>query len=131
MILNKKLLRFAGALVVLSCQSVSGVSGTWSGRLGGDSPTSVGMRFELVEQDGKITGTTYVEDTVKRIYYEEASVAGVRNGNDISWTSSTGVEVKGRLDNGKFVGTLTFLPDPDEPEYYKSYDLNRPIVLVR
>ncbi len=67
------------------------------------------MQFELQEQNGQLTGKTWVEDPVSHQYLDDADVTGTRHGFDATWSTSTGLVVRGKFDaDGGFTGTLEF-----------------------
>jgi hypothetical protein len=127
--LTAKRLLCLGCLVALSaCQTVSG---TWAGRLGGEGPNSVGLRFEVVERGSALSGRSFIEDSVTKIFDEDAPFEGTRSGDAVAWTKTTGGKFKGKLVGDKLVGTYTFPVDPELPAHLAKFDQARPLVLSR
>ena len=90
----------------------SSVTGSWKGSLSSPGTTSVGVQFALQEQNGQLTGQTFVEDPVSKEYLVDDDLTGTRNGADATWQTSTNLVVKGKFDaNGGFSGTLEFPAD--------------------
>jgi hypothetical protein len=98
-------------LVAISCRTVSGVSGTWTGRL--DSPNKIGVRFVLEEKDGTITGRVYWEDPRTLVFEPEGTLIGVADGGAVSWRSESDVTVEGMVSDNRFEGTLTYPVDEE------------------
>jgi hypothetical protein len=90
----------------------SSVTATWTGSLSSPNTTPVGIQFALAENNGQLTGQTYVQDPVTGEYLLDDDVTGTRNGSDATWTTSTNLVVKGKFDTaGGFAGTLEFPAD--------------------
>ena len=117
----------ASALLVfaIACKSKGpeGMTGTWTGALTSPGTTSVGVQFVLQEKSGQLTGQTYVQDPVTNQYLVDDDVTGTRTGSDATWSTSTGLVVKGTFDpDAGFSGTLEF--PADDPLAVHVVDLN-------
>lgn len=103
-----------GLLVVTLLSScASGVSGAWTGRM--VSPNSVGVRFVLDDQAGKLTGQVFWEDPSTHSFEFEGGLNGTRNDSSASWTTDGEVTITGRFSGNTFVGTVTFPAAGSEP----------------
>jgi hypothetical protein len=124
----KRLLCVACFVALSACRTISG---TWAGRLGGEGPHSVGLRFEVVERGSVLSGRSFVEDSVTKIFDEDAPFEGTRSGDAVAWTEITGGKFKGKLVGDTLVGTYTFPVDPELPAHLANVDQARPLVLSR
>lgn len=129
--MNRFCLRLAFLLALSGCHAATAVSGTWMGRFTGPGSNSVGFKFEVVEENGAITGRSFVEDSVTKIYDEDAPLSGSRTGEDVTWAEVTGGVFEGKLVEGKLVGTYTFKPDPELPPHLANKNQARDLVLSR
>lgn len=107
--------------VLCSCQAT--VSGTWTGRM--ESPNSIGVRFTIEERNGQLSGRTYWEDPVSHQLEPEGEFTGKRENQEASWVTEGAVVVTGKFDGDRFVGTITFPPDGDEPGHTVPVSLSR------
>jgi hypothetical protein len=124
-----RIARLGWVTLLIGCQTASGVSGVWAGRVGGDGPNSVGIRFEVFDERGQLSGKTYLEDFVAKVYLEDSDFRGVSHGEEVTWILKTGGQFRGKFVNGSLVGTYTFPVDPDLPANYARFDQAIPIVL--
>jgi hypothetical protein len=129
--MNKVHLSLGFALALCGCHATTAVSGTWMGRFTGPGSNSIGFKFEVVEENGAITGLSYVEDSVTKIYDQDAPLSGSRSGDEVTWVEVTGGLFKGKLVDGKIIGTYTFRPDPELPAHLANKNLARDLVLTR
>lgn len=102
---------------------VTGVSGSWTGAI--DSPNQVGVRFVFEEKDGQLSGRTLFEDPETHQFELAGQLVGTTKDGDASWTTETDVQVSGKFQGNKFVGTITFPADGDEPSHTASLSLSR------
>ena len=101
------------------------VTGTWTGSVSSAGAISVGARFTLEDQNARLSGRTYFEDSRLGEFVEDADLSGSRDGLDASWTTSTDLIVVGRFDANSFVGTIRFPPDDELGPHVANLTLNR------
>jgi len=99
--------------------------GTWTGSTQATNSIPVGIRFVLSEQDGNLTGLTYVEDPETGDFLRDADITGSRNGSSATWTTSTGLTIRGTFSGASFVGTLEYPSDGDFAPLVSNLTLNR------
>ena len=103
-------------ILALACGSntpaaPASAAGSWTGTLSSAGTTAVGIRFILQEDNGKLTGQTYVEDPTTHDFLPDAELTGSRQGSDATWSTSTDLIVRGKFAGNDFVGTLEFPAD--------------------
>lgn len=101
------------------------IEGLWTGSISSVGNTPVGIRFEFHEQLQQLRGQTFVEDPETREFLIDAEFVGSRSGNAATWTTSTGVIVKGTFDVAEFSGTLEFPAEADFPRHVADLHLKR------
>ena len=116
---------FGGWWVVLLWLSgcATGVAGTWTGVM--NSPDKVGVRFVIEEKDGRLAGRVFFEDPVTRQFEPESQLVGATTDGSASWTTETNVQISGKFEGSKFVGTILFPADGDEPAHSAALTLSR------
>ena len=78
------------------------------------SPNSVGVRFVLDDQAGKLTGQVFWEDPSTHELEFEGGLTGNRSDGSASWTTDGEVSITGRFNGDTFVGTVTFPAEGSE-----------------
>ena len=90
-----------------------------------NSPNQIGVRFVLEEKEGRITGRTFFEDPVTRQFEPESQLVGTRTDVSASWTTETNVQISGKFEGDKFIGTILFPQDGDVPARSAGLTLSR------
>lgn len=104
--MSGRLLLVLALLVMIGCQTLSSVGGSWTGTIA--SPEPVGVRFDLAEENGSLSGRIYFEDDLTHEFLPEAAITGSRDGAEGSWTTETNVRIVGKFQGNRFLGTITF-----------------------
>jgi len=85
----------------------------------------VGIRFDIQDDAGALSGRTYFQDQGTDEYAPEALLSGSCDGGLASWTTESGAIIKGRFDGSSFVGTMEFPPDEGRPVHAGKLVLNK------
>ena len=101
------------------------VDGTWTGSVASPGATPVGIRFVLTEQNGRLTGRTYVEDPNTKAFLVDAELNGTHTGAMASWTTATDLVIRGTFGPDGFTGTLTYPGDSSFPAVVSNITLKR------
>jgi hypothetical protein len=117
MLTFNRLVVFAFLAVALGrCAAMQGAAaGTWTGTVGGGAIKPIGVRFVLVDESGKLSGTVSFQDPVTLKFGVDGSLTGTRTGNAAKWTTETEIVVAGSFENDTFIGTLEFPSDEGRP----------------
>lgn len=98
---------FVGVFLTLAgCQTVTSVSGTWTGAM--DSPNKLRVRFVLEDQGGKLSGLTYWHDPKTGAFELEGGLSGARTDGSASWTTDGDLTIDGKFEGDTFKGTIHF-----------------------
>ena len=92
----------------------SDVTGTWTGTLSSGGDPS-GVRFDLTEQNGNLTGGIYFQDPETHEFVNVGEVTGTRSGADATWNTPTSLVVTGKFEGKGFTGTIQFPLDQFGP----------------
>ncbi len=79
----------------------------WSGAFTTQSESQK-VRFEIMDDAGKLTGLVYVEDPVTHGMIPAGTLSGVRQGKNGEWQIATGSVAGEFVDANTFDGTVTF-----------------------
>lgn len=85
------------------------LTGTWVGTLSLTGANSVSIRYEIMDNNGQLSGQTFDQEPTSGLFIPTSIVAGTRNGSSAQWTSGTD-SVSGTLTGDTFAGTL-YVPD--------------------
>lgn len=101
------------------------VTGLWAGSISSTGDIAIGIRFDIQDQNGRLSGRTFVEDPTTHAFLIDADFTGSRNGNAAIWTTSTALVVKGTFGDAGFTGTLEFPADGDFAMHVANLTLER------
>jgi hypothetical protein len=103
----------AGGAAADAAAAATPVTGTWTGSVAAMGSTPVGIRFTLVEQNGRLTGQTFVEDPKTKAFLTDAELTGSRTGVMATWNTVTGLLIRGTFTTDTFTGTLQYPAEGD------------------
>jgi hypothetical protein len=90
------------------------VSGEWVGTIGLEN-ASLPIRFSLRDENGKLSGKTFLGDPETRELLEDGTLSGQRTDYRATWTTTTDLKIEGTFSTERFAGTLEF-PKEDDTE---------------
>ncbi|WP_146210295.1 hypothetical protein [Vitiosangium sp. GDMCC 1.1324] len=100
-----------------------GLAGVWVGTLTGPVDSS-GVRFEITESNGQLTGVTFYTEPSSSEYMRMGALSGSRTGTTAQWTTGNN-SVSGTLNGDTFSGTFVFGSVDTDPALTVQLSLQR------